>query len=219
MANRTFSTMKTNVGLEIQDTSSAMATMIGKFLNRRYFQVLRSINWQQINDDYTVSVTAGTQDYSLAAATDFGKEIACFDTTNDTELSKVDLAALWQEYGGEGLDTAGTVERYSIWINDAGTRYIKFHYKPSQNITVALPYIVKPAEMSADASTTLFEMGDLLEAGARADCWRYKRQFAKASAEEAIFATLLAEYIWEQENQPNQIYQLKPNTFDKDLLY
>lgn len=213
---RAFSTMKTNVGLEVQDTSSDMATMIGKFLNRRYFQVLRSINWQLINDDYTINVTSGTQDYELPA--DYGKQIACYDTTNDVNIEVRTLAELYKEYGDSVADS-GAVSRAAIWMDDSGKNKIKFHYKPSSSLTVALPYIIKPTEMSADASTPLMDWGDMLECGARADCYRYKRMFAKAAAEEANFTSMLADHIWEFENQPNQITQLTPSTYNRNSLY
>lgn len=214
--SRAFSTMKDNVATEMQDTSTAMKTLIGKFLNRRYMSVLRAINWQAINDDYTVSVTSGTQDYELPS--DFGKEVACWDSTNNTKIEVGDLGRLWQEFGDQ-ITTAGTVSRAAVWTNDSGTQYIKFHYKPASNITVALPYIVRPTELSSDSDTTVIPIEDLLECGARADSYRYKKQFAKAAVEEAAFERMLADHIWDSENQPNRITQFLPSTFNRENLY
>ena len=169
--------------------------------------VLRVTNWQLINDDYTISVTAGTQDYAMPA--DFGKEVACYDDTNDKDIARTTLEELARYYPGE-LATSGDVERYAIWMKDSGAWYIKFHYKPASNITVAFPYIVKPVEMSSDSDTPYLSIGNLLETGALAEAYRYKRQFAKAHEYEMLFEKELSEYSWEQANQPNQITQLKP---------
>jgi hypothetical protein len=84
--NKDFLTMKTNVGQKIQDTSAAMATLIGTFLNKRYFQVLRAIAWKNIDYDYTFTTT-GVLNYVLPD--DFGKEISVTDEDNDLELKYI----------------------------------------------------------------------------------------------------------------------------------
>jgi hypothetical protein len=104
-------------------------------------------------------------------------------------------------------------------MTDAGAWTIRFHYYPAASITVALPYIIKPDELSDDDDTPLLPISNLLEIGAQADAYRYKNQFAKAQIFEALFSKELAEYIWEQENQPNQVIQFNPVTYDKDNLY
>jgi len=110
MANKSFTVIKGNVGSEVGDTSATFATIIGKLANRRYFQILRSINWQNINDAYTFDTVSGTQRYVLPD--DFRKEINCSDTTNDMELTRMELAKLREEY--TDISDTGTVERYCI---------------------------------------------------------------------------------------------------------
>jgi len=211
-----FSVIVSNVGSEVMDTSTAFATLIKNWVNRRYFQVFREINWNVINADYTISVTSAAQDYELPA--NFSKEISCVDTTNGLNLIRVDLQRLWMDYP-DGVADTGSVERYSIYTSDDNKQYIKFHYAPSTSITVALPHIIKPTTLSADADATILPVEDLLEIGAIADAWRYKRQGAKATDYETRFAMELSKYIWEQEFQPNEIKQFVPKTFDKNLLY
>ena len=46
-----FSTMKTNVGNMIQDTSSAMATLIGVWINDAYHDAWRRCLWSDLIDD------------------------------------------------------------------------------------------------------------------------------------------------------------------------
>ena len=214
--SKDFGTMKVQVGSDVQDTSSALATLIGVWLNKRYQQILRETNWNVVHDDYTISVTSAAQDYELP--TDFGKEIACVDTTNGQELSRVDLAKLWSSYP-DSIADSGTVARYAIWTDDSKKQMIKFHYAPATSITVALPYIVKPADLSATTDTTILPIEDLMEIGATADAWRYKRQGAKAADAETRFGVELQKYIFAQENQPNQVQQFVPVTYDKDNLY
>ena len=211
-----FSVIVANVGNEVQDTSSAFATLIKNWVNRRYFQVLRETNWNVLNADYAISVTSAAQDYELP--TDFGKEISCTDTTNGTKITRVDVQRLWIDYPND-IDSSGTVERYAIYTSDDGKNYIKFHYALSTSLTILLPYIIKPDSLSADADETILPIEDLLEIGAIADAWRYKRQGAKAMDYETRFAIELQKYIWEQENQPNQVTQFIPATYDRDNLY
>ena len=213
---RAFSVIIDHVGSEVQDTSAAFETLVKVWINRRYFQIWRETNCNVINADYTISVTSAAQDYELP--TDFHKEVNCVDNTNGIELQKVDIQRLFTDYPGDVADT-GAVERYAIYTSDDKKQYIKFHYAPSTSITVALPYIPKPTELSADSDTTLLPVEDLLELGAIADAWRYKRQFAKAAEYETRFSIELQKFIWNQENDPNMVHQFKPVTYNRDLLY
>jgi len=214
--SKQFSVIVGNVGSEVQDTSTALQTLIKNWINRRYQQVMREINWNVINQDYTISVTSSAQDYELPS--DFGKEISCVDSTNGESLTRVDIQRLYMDYP-DSVSDSGVVERYAIYRSDGKKDYIRFHYYPSSSITVALPYIVKPADLSADSDTTIMPIEDLLEIGAIADAWRYKRQGAKANDYETRFGIELQKFIWNQENQPNQVTQFIPATFDKDDLY
>lgn len=213
---KAFSVIVDNVGAEVMDTSSAFETLIKNWVNRRYQQIFREINWNVLNADYTISVTSAAQDYELPA--DFSREISATDTTNGTKLTRVDIQRLWIDYPDD-VTTSGTVNRYAVYMSDDKKQYIKFHYYPSTSITVALPYIITPVALSADADTTALPVEDLLEIGAIADAWRYKRQGAKASDYETRFSVELQKFVWQQENQPNQVNQFIPTTYDKDDLY
>jgi hypothetical protein len=214
--SKQFSIIISNIGAEVQDTSVAFGELIKNWVNRRYQQVFREINWNIINADYTISVTSAAQDYELPS--DFGKEINCVDSTNGTELQKIDIQRLFTDYPGEVSD-GGTVERYAIYRSDDKKQYIKFHYYPTTSLTIDLPYIVKPTDLVATGDTTILPVEDLLELGAISDAWRYKRQFAKAGDYEMKFLAELQKFVWEQENQPNQVHQFIPATYNRDNLY
>jgi hypothetical protein len=110
--NRTFTTMKTNVGNNVMDTSSATATVIGTYLNDVYFDLLRRINWKNVDDDYSFSTVAGTKDYVLPD--NFKKELHVYDATNDKELARIDRQILINQYPTT-VDDTGVAVRYLIF--------------------------------------------------------------------------------------------------------
>lgn len=304
--NKTFSEIVDNVQADVQDTSSAFDAIVRKYVNNRYFQVLRAINWNAIRNDYTFDTVGGTQEYVLPD--DFGKELHVRDITNGFELGYVDLQKLLTDYpddfGEEGSvakyyisedtvqgqpssasviavksssasDTTQTVlirgisggsetsesvtltgttpanstNSYSrvkavskssnttgiitLTSNSAAvtvatlapkvlTSYCKkigFHYGPASALTISVPYYIKPLPMTEDYDYPIIDIADLIEIGAKADAWRYKRQGAKANDAETRFAIELQGYIWNQENQPNRITQFVPVTYNQDNLY
>ncbi len=304
--NKSFTQMKTNIGAELMDTSSNFATLIGRFINRRYYQILRAINWKNIQDSYSFSTVVGTNSYVLPD--DFGKEVSCYDSTNDIYLSKMDLTEMFRLNGStyedagaigsylikedtvkeqptsasvlaissssasdttqsilirgisSGVETyetvtltgvtpvnttnsytrvkaisksAATVGSVTITSNSAAvtlalipketleTRYkiIKFDKTPSAVVTIKIPYIIKPLPLSQDYDYPIIDIADLIEEGSLADGWRYKRQFAKSADMEKIFVVHLQEYVQDLFNEPNQVHQFLPATYDNDDLY
>ena len=208
MTNKSFATMKTNVGTDIQDTSDAMKTIIGVYLNNRYFKVLRAMNWEAVNDDHTIAVTATTQSYTME--TDFRKELYVVDTTNGKELAKVPLQYVAREHPS-ALTSAGSPTQYSIFTDDSGNRKMKLYPVPATALTLAVPYIISPTAMSVDADEPILDFADLLETGAKADAWRYKKQFQKASIMEALFEKELSDWIWDNANETNEVQQAYPS--------
>ena len=305
MANKTFTTIKSNVGSEVQDTSTAFATIIGRFVNRRYFQILRATNWKQTNTAHTLTLVSGTQNYVLP--NDFYKEVAVYDVTNGVDIPVIDLDEMYR-YNGDTISSSGAVDSCAIYSDAAiaqpsaasklaitsssasdstqtiqirgiasgsevyetqtltgtsavsstntytritgisfdaaraGTvtitsnsaavtnatipmemldvRYnlMKFHYVPTAAATINVPYIIKPLPLSQDYDYPLIDIADLIEIGAVADAWRYKRQFAKSQIYELMFTQGISDYIFDQENQ-NSIFQFKPSTYDQGNLY
>ena len=110
--NKNFSQLKTNVGGEVQDTSTTFATIIGRFINRRYFQILRAINWKDINTTYTITGVSGTQNYALPD--DFYKPVSAYNVTSSNGISLIDLDEFYRNHGSEATST-GEVERAVIY--------------------------------------------------------------------------------------------------------
>jgi len=212
---RAFSTMQTNVGNNVMDTSTSFATKIGVYINKRYQQILRRINWNYINEDYSLTLASGTQDYTLPS--NFKTELYVNITNNNKQLDRIELQDLVRQYPGS-LDSGGDVGRYSIYNKDDGEKYIRFHYVPTQTLTAYVPYIVKPTELSGTTENVL-DIEDLIEIGATADAWRNKRQFQKASVMETLFEKEILEYIFAQENQENMVHQFTPKADSRDTIY
>lgn len=117
--NKLFVNIYGNVGTLVQDTSSAMATIIKVFCNNTYREILRRLNWDVINNSYTISVVAGTQDYILPS--DFGKEVYVNDSTNKLAIPFIDFQTLAEKYA-DTLASTGDVSRYTIFNDTIRTQ-------------------------------------------------------------------------------------------------
>ncbi len=112
MNNRTFYTIKQNIGTQIGDSSAAMLTLIGGFVNDRLLEVYRRCNLVDINRaDYQFDTVASTSDYVLPS--DFGKDISVADITNNLRLARIDLQEfVYFDYAQ--LYSTGVVNGYVI---------------------------------------------------------------------------------------------------------
>jgi hypothetical protein len=79
--------------------------------------------------------------------------------------------------------------------------------------------MVAPTNLSADGDLLILDCDYEVEIGATAEAWRTKRQFAKAADFDRQFDEHIQHMIWRRCNQPNQIVQFAPRTFDQNLLY
>ena len=115
MTNKLFSTIYGNVGTNIQDTSSAMATIIKVYCNNAYREILRRVNWDGINPSYQFTLVIGTQDYNLP--TNFGKELYCYDNTNKLYIPFISLTELAEKFT-DTLASQGEVSRYTTFLDN-----------------------------------------------------------------------------------------------------
>jgi hypothetical protein len=197
---KTFTDIVNNVAADIGDTTAEMKTIIGIYVNNRQRDIMRATNWEVIDDDYTISVTAATTTYTLPS--NFGKELYAVDQTNNREITQRTFDLLRQEYS-DSLAETGTVIHYTVFRDDSNVKKVKFFRTPSANITVLFPYkIGVPTDLSG-TDVPINEFADLLETGAKADAWRYKRQFNKAAVFDVLWDSQLDMYMWNEENQEN----------------
>lgn len=89
---------------------------------------------------------------------------------------------------------------------------------PSGSSTIEVNYIPEFLPLSDDEDYPNIDCSDILEAGATADTWRYKRQFAKAQEMESQFEKRLADLAFNYESQPNFPRLMNPKTYSPDLL-
>ncbi len=213
---KTFEDIVTNVSNEIKDTDAEMKSILGVYVNSRYRQILRSTSWEIINDTYTISVTSGTDTYTLPS--DFGKEVYVVDSGGN-ELERTTFTKLAND-NADTLITAGALENYIIFRDEANAKKIKLFHTPSVDTTLSIPYKLF---ISADLTSTdepVNQFADLIEIGVKADAWRYKRQFSKAQVFEYMFDTELDRYMWDEENNDNDPHQFSADQeqYDRNII-
>lgn len=112
MTNKLFVDIYGNVGTNVQDTSSSMATIIKGYCNNSYREILRRINWEGKNLNYQITTVAGTQDYVLPS--DFGKEIYVFDTSTFRYIPFIDFEKIAEDYG-TSISSTGSISHYTVY--------------------------------------------------------------------------------------------------------
>ena len=220
-----FSQIVTNVGVRIGDSSSTFATEIKKYINFRYKEIYERFNWGTINESYTISVTAGTSDYKLPD--DFFKPLYVYDNTTGIDIPQRDFDELERIFP-QTLNDTGNPRRCVIYDKmNASTptptgeieKWIKFHPNPAANITVLIPYIIAPTDLSADSDLPILDCDYEIELGATAEAWRTKRQFYKAADFDQQFEEHIKHMIWRRCNEPNKITRFMPQVYNRDQLY
>lgn len=303
--NKNFGTMKSNVGSDIQDTSSSMLSLIGEYLNDRLVEVLRRLSLvDTAKVDHTLTTTAGTEDYVMPD--DFGKEISVFDKTGNREITRLTIQEWIRDYGSiqdqqgtvfnyilldspvklqpssagvvtvasssasdttqtvyvKGILSDGTEDYETITLNGTsnasgaksfsrilmisksavtagaitvtrgsdtlavlGRQKLISRYKvmrlvsiPEGSSTLEITYIQKISPLHHDQDYPIIDCEEILEAGAKADSWRYKRQFAKATEFEGIFEKKLANLVFDYDNQPNQKHTFNPKPYSREIV-
>lgn len=111
MIKRVFSDIYGNVGNNIQDTSSNTQTIIKGYCNSIYFDILKRVNFEDVNTSYSFSTVAGQQDYPLP--NNFGKPVYVYNATYLTELSAISLQELVKDYQSS-LSSSGVPTRYVL---------------------------------------------------------------------------------------------------------
>lgn len=98
------------------------------------------------------------------------------------------------------------------------TRYKKLRLvpPPSQTLSLEMIYTQKAMPMSQSYDYPLLDCEDVLEAGATADAWRYKRQNAKADFFDSIFEKRLDDWMWARENKSDMVHTFRPVTYPRN---
>jgi len=152
--------MKTNVGNQVQDTSSSLATKIGVWLNDKYRDIWRRVAWSGItDDDYTFTGVIGQANYDLPS--DFEEERYVSNVTQGIRLIRRLIGEWWRDntraYDQGTLDN-GTSRNYVILrenINSSGKPLgvIKLDAPPDATDTFAMPYKRKQVDLLGTTGT------------------------------------------------------------------
>lgn len=219
MTGKTYSTMQTNVGNMIQDTSNSTTTLIKVWLNDGYQDAWRRGYWSDlIDDDFTFESVADQSEYSFStdlSITDFGKEIFVADIANGHILQRFTIKDWWQErandYNGDSLDSGNPV-RYVI-LPESGK--IKLDPPPDTAETYAMPYQKEVSNMSDDSDTpAITTISTYLEMYAISMGLAYKKQYSKSTwwSNRAEFE--LKKLIKQENVNLNQVYQRKLSNYN-----
>ena len=160
---KTFSTLQTSIGGNVQDTSASFAVKIGRKINDRARDIWDRCRWiEKFNYDYTLTAIAGTDKYDLLG--DFGEEISVHNVTSGRKLKRVTLGQLWEERGtdySEGTVSNGTPELYTILgETDSGVAQIQLYPPPADTDTYAVPYMRRYTDLLGVLGTCTTDTAD-----------------------------------------------------------
>lgn len=304
MINRLFTTIVNNIASNVQDTSSAMQTIIKRYANDSYFDILKRVNFEEIDDDYSFNTVAGTKDYILPR--NFGKEVYVYDATNKIEIPGVSLQELINLNSAD-LEATGNIQKYVIlnkpvrlqptsastlsvvsssasdssqtvaikYLDSNGIEIyetvtltgttpvvtsgsaveilsisksavsvgritvtanagavtvavlapadlayfvsaVRFHYTPNGVVTINIPFIKRPYPLYNDYDQPIIDCADVIELGATAMAWRYKRQFSKAQEYERLYNVAFDTLVWDKENSFNKVKTTIPKPYSRE---
>jgi hypothetical protein len=301
---KSFSVITANVGSFVQDTSSALSTLIGLWVNNRYQDVIRSYDWEQLYHNQSITTTANTSAYGFDENTE--RLVYAVDITNDMPINIVTEQDFLQNYGDALTDTGSpdtcflasdvvasqpasgqliiksssasdttqtillrgisstagevyesltcngttavtasnnytrvlgfsksgaTAGKITLYDNDGTTaravmspetlvsRYkiLNLYPVPSGAVTVKLRSRRRITPLSQTYDYPIIEdISDIIEIGAQADAWRYKRQFSKANTLETQYQIMKSDRIFKEVAQPGIVHQFQPEVLDRD---
>jgi len=96
-------------------------------------------------------------------------------------------------------------------------RILNLHPVPTGAITYKLIIKRRVLPLGQDYDYPVVkDLADVIEYGATAEAWRYKKQFSKAQAMDVMYEKLLSEKIYQREAQPNRINQFVPTALSRN---
>jgi hypothetical protein len=204
---KTYAEMKTNVGNFVQDTSTNMATLIGRWINDKYRDVSRRGKWSALIDfDYTFPTVIGTDAYALPA--DFEQEIFVANITDGMALARMSEGEWFSQnvtrYNA-GVLANGQSDTYVISEN---TDEIILDPPPDKVRTISMPYKKTITDLSGDSNTVLIkDIEVIIEYGAIAEALAYKKQYQKADYYLQRYENELSKRIQQEKAKHNARWQ------------
>jgi len=209
---KALSTMQTNVGNMVRDTSSSLKTKITVWLNDAYQDAWRRCMWDElVDDDFTFTAVVDQANYVFSSGlsiTDFGEEIFVADVTNGHSLTRKKSSAWWEERArayNAGSISSGNPIYYRI-LPESGA--IQLDPPPDATDTYAMPYKKKVTDLSGSSDTiSITGLEYFMEHYAISQAYAYKRQFASAQYFLNLAEQFLAKRVKEEKTKFNEKYQ------------
>jgi len=207
---KAFSTMKTNVGNMLQDTSGATATLIGVWLNDGYQDAWARCLWTSlVDDDFTFESVADQAEYSLES--DFGEDVALVRISDGVVLKRVQEKNWWDWYSAKYSDDeidSGSPQRYVILEESSK---IKLDPPPDEANTYAFPYKKTVTDLSGDTDTVdIPRIEQYMEYRALSIGFAYKRKFQVSDSWNNRAEFELQKRMKQERVKINQKYQYRP---------
>lgn len=150
-----FSTAKTEMAERLHDSASANETRVGEWLNITMHEIIsRSDYWDWLQDDDTLAIVAGTQDYTIssAIASDVRNIISVrIESDGGWILQPLTYRTAEQFYPDPDLST-GRPESYAV-LYVAGAPTLRIFPDPDANYTAQVYYTKTVADLSANGDT------------------------------------------------------------------
>lgn len=89
---------------------------------------------------------------------------------------------------------------------------------PGATLSIEVKYLAQHSQLVNDYDYPLIDVCDILELGATADAWRYKRQFGKASHYDTLFEKGIAEFLFNEDNTPDMTHMFRPQAYPRDTV-
>ena len=77
--------------------------------------------------------------------------------------------------------------------------------------------IKKPTVLVNDDDYAPIDVDRALIYGALADSYNYKKRFKTGAQMEALYEKAIGNFIWNEENQPNQVNKFQPEPFSRNI--
>lgn len=156
-----------------------------------------------------------------------------YETYESVTLNGTTLASATNSYSRIlGISKSGVTTGYvTVYENDATTilsalpaeqlesRYKQINLHPIPTGTLVYNFRVRrnvlPLNNAYDYPV-IDGIGEIIELGACADAWRYKRQFQKAREFDYLYEKKLSERIFQRTAQPGVIIQMTPTSLNRD---
>lgn len=210
-ASKGFSTMQTNIGNMVKDTSAAFAVIVGNWINDAYQDAWRRAMWTDlVDEDKTFESVVNQNAYTFTTSmsiTDFGEELFVADIANGHALTRYQIRDWWvnrsSAYSADSIDSGNPV-RYKI-LPEADTLYLD--PAPDKAETYAMPYKKKVVDLSGTTAPGINSISLYLEEYAMGLAFAYYNQYQKATwwanrAENTLRKLIKEEYV-----KINQMYQ------------